>query len=71
MSVEIAVSARKLRRVFGKFVAVDDVDLEVPRGSIPTAPARPPPSASSAGCLPPAPARPPSMAWTWCATPRA
>ncbi len=34
MSVEIAVSARKLRRVFGKFVAVDDVDLEVPRGSI-------------------------------------
>jgi len=34
MSVEIAVSARKLRRTFGAFVAVNDVDLEVPRGSI-------------------------------------
>ncbi len=34
MSVDIAVSARKLRRTFGAFVAVNDVDLEVPRGSI-------------------------------------
>ncbi len=34
MSTEIAVRAVKLRRTFGKFVAVNDVDLEVPRGSI-------------------------------------
>ncbi len=34
MSADIAVSTRKLRRTFGRFVAVNDVDLEVPRGSI-------------------------------------
>ncbi len=31
---ELAVEAQKLRRVFGRFVAVDDIDLRVPRGSI-------------------------------------
>ncbi|MFH1464397.1 MAG: ABC transporter ATP-binding protein [Pseudomonadota bacterium] len=34
MSEDLAVHARKLRRTFGAFVAVDDIDLEVPRGSI-------------------------------------
>ncbi len=34
MSSELAVTAHKLRRSFGKFVAVNDIDLQVPRGSI-------------------------------------
>jgi ABC-2 type transport system ATP-binding protein len=34
MSADLAVRARRLRRTFGAFVAVDDIDLDVPRGSI-------------------------------------
>jgi ABC-2 type transport system ATP-binding protein len=34
MSSDLAVRTVKLRRTFGSFVAVNDVDLEVPRGSI-------------------------------------
>ncbi|MFO0567036.1 MAG: hypothetical protein U0263_15315 [Polyangiaceae bacterium] len=48
-----ALAIRALRKHYGRTVALDGLDLEIPKGvisasSAPTAPARPPPSASSA-----------------------
>jgi hypothetical protein len=70
MSTDLAVRAVKLRRTFGSFVAVNDVDLEVPRGSIygflgPNGAGK-----TSAACSPPAPGRPRWTGWTWSRTPR-